>query len=112
MAANAVVVRSPVSITKLQDILVEDVKGRRFRLEKYAGKILLIVNIAAFGEKSSKVYQQMNDLQEKYHGQLAVLGFACNQFHHSVSEFTILVLFSIVMIFQVNKISIILLISN
>ncbi|KAF6027471.1 GPX1 [Bugula neritina] len=25
----------------------------------------------------------MNDLQEKYHGQLAVLGFACNQFHHS-----------------------------
>lgn len=78
-------VRSPVALAKFHDFGVEDVYGNNFTLHRYTGKILLIVNIASFGEKSVVVLRQMNDLQSKYSDHLAVLGFPCNQFDHSVS---------------------------
>ena len=84
MAANALV-RSPVVITNFYDFIIENIKGRQYNLRQYAGKVLVIINIASFGAESSKVLQQMNDLQAKFGEQVAVLGFPCNQFQHSVS---------------------------
>ncbi|XP_067941746.1 glutathione peroxidase 2-like [Watersipora subatra] len=82
MAAN-IVVRTPVTVTKFHDFTVEDIKGNIIKLEKYAGKVLVIINVASLGNDASKVFQQMNDFQDKFGKRIAVLGFPCNQFHHS-----------------------------
>ena len=86
MAGNALV-RSPVTISNFYDFIVEDIKGRRFELSKFAGKVLVIINVASYADDASKVLQQMNDLQSNFGEHVAVLGFPTNQFHHSVSDF-------------------------
>lgn len=86
MACNGVV-RSPVSIPNFHDIEVDGKWGRTCKLDKYAGKVVVVINVAPFGDDSAKIFQQMNDLQEHYqkNDQVAVLAFPCSQFQHSVS---------------------------
>jgi glutathione peroxidase len=54
--------------------------GEEVNLAKYAGKVVLIVNVASKCGYTSQ-YEQLQELHEKYSKQgLAILGFPCNQF--------------------------------
>lgn len=60
---------------------VKDIAGKEVRLdEKYAGKMVLIVNVASRCGYTPQ-YKGLEELHEKYAEKgLAVLGFPCNQF--------------------------------
>lgn len=54
--------------------------GEKIDLAKYAGKVVLIVNVASKCGYTSQ-YEQLQTLHERYSEQgLAILGFPCNQF--------------------------------
>ena len=66
---------------KVLDHTMKAIDGKEVKLaEKYKGKVLLVVNVAsACG--LTKQYEQLEALQDKYHGKgLDVVGFPCNQF--------------------------------
>lgn len=67
------------------DFKIRNIKGYTFKLERYEGKVILIVNTASYGKDSAKVVGQMNDMQAKFSDELAILAFPCNQFDHGVS---------------------------
>ena len=66
----------------LYDFKVKDIKGNEVSLEKYKGKVLLIVNTAS----KCGFTPQFKELQELYRDYkdkgLEILGFPCNQFGH------------------------------
>lgn len=67
---------------KLYDISVKTRDNLDVKLEKYKGKVLLIVNTAT-GCGLTPQYKEIEELYEKYHEQgLEVLDFPCNQFGH------------------------------
>lgn len=51
------------------------------RLADYAGKAILLVNVASHCNSTSKAYMQLNELAEK-HPDLVIIGCPCNQFGH------------------------------
>jgi len=54
--------------------------GKEVPLNKYQGKVVLIVNVASQCGLTPQ-YEQLQALHEKYSGKgLAILGFPCNQF--------------------------------
>ena len=62
------------------DIEVKDINGNEFTMEKYKGKVLLIVNVASKCGFTNQ-YEGLEKLHEKYASKgLDVLGFPCNQF--------------------------------
>lgn len=64
----------------IYDIEVKNIDGKVDTLEKYKGKVMLIVNVAS---KCGFTYQYegLENLHDKYASKgLAVLGFPCNQF--------------------------------
>ena len=64
----------------IYDITVKDMKGNDVKLEKYRGKVMLIVNTAT-GCGFTPQYKGLEALYEKYKDQgLAILDFPCNQF--------------------------------
>lgn len=65
---------------KLMDILVTAIDGESFPLSRYAGQVLLVVNVASKCGFTSQ-YGALEQLQVQYqsHG-FSVLGFPCNQF--------------------------------
>ncbi len=59
---------------------VKDINGKDVDLSKYAGKVLLIVNVASKCGATPQ-YKDLQALHEKYKDKgLVVLGFPCNQF--------------------------------
>ena len=59
---------------------VKDINGKDVDLSKYAGKVLLIVNVASKCGATPQ-YKDLQTLHEKYKDKgLVVLGFPCNQF--------------------------------
>jgi len=62
------------------DFTVKDLDGNDVSLDKYKGKITLIVNVASQWGFTAKNYAQLQEMFVKYDGKLAVLGFPCNQF--------------------------------
>lgn len=53
------------------------------KLDKYTGKVLLIVNVASKCGFTRANYKELNQLYAKYKDEgLAILGFPCNQFGH------------------------------
>lgn len=53
------------------------------KLDKYKGKVLLIVNVASKCGFTRGNYKELNELYAKYKDRgLAILGFPCNQFGH------------------------------
>lgn len=64
----------------IYDIEVKDIDHNAIKLEKYKGKVMLIVNVASKCGYTGQ-YAGLQELHEKYHDKgLAVLGFPCNQF--------------------------------
>lgn len=59
---------------------VKDINGKKVDLSKYAGKVVMMVNVASQCGATPQ-YEDLQALHKKYHKQgLAVLGFPCNQF--------------------------------
>jgi glutathione peroxidase len=64
----------------LYDIEVEDIDGNFLKLQKYKGKVLLIVNVASKCGFTPQ-YEELELLHKEYASQgLAILAFPCNQF--------------------------------
>jgi len=64
----------------IYDIEVKDIHGETFTLERYRGKVLLIVNVASKCGFTPQ-YAGLEELYDKYKDQgLVILGFPCNQF--------------------------------
>ena len=65
----------------LYQIVVTNISGEPVSLSAYAGRVLLIVNVASECG-FAKQYQQLQILYDKYHKQgFDVLAFPCNQFN-------------------------------
>lgn len=64
----------------IYDIEVKDIDGKTQKLEKYKGRVMLIVNVASKCGYTGQ-YAGLQKLHEEYGDKgLSILGFPCNQF--------------------------------
>ncbi|MFA6192812.1 MAG: glutathione peroxidase [Sulfurimonas sp.] len=64
----------------IYDIEVQNIDKQNVKLEKYKGRVMLIVNVASKCGYTVQ-YAGLQELHEKYDAKgLSVLGFPCNQF--------------------------------
>jgi glutathione peroxidase len=63
----------------IYDFKVKDINGDEISLSKFAGKVLLIVNVASKCGFTPQ-YKGLEEIYEKFKGEVVVLGFPCNQF--------------------------------
>ena len=64
----------------IYDFTVDDISGKRVKLDRYKGKVMLVVNTASECGFTPQ-YQGLEKLYKELHGKgLEVLGFPCNQF--------------------------------
>jgi len=62
-------------------VLLKDIRGNDVKLSEYAGKVLLIVNVASQCGLTNSNYKELNVLYDKYRTKgLEILAFPCNQF--------------------------------
>ena len=67
-------------MTGIYDFKVKDIHGKSVGLDRYRGKVLLIVNTASQCGFTPQ-YKGLEALYQKHHAKgLEVLGFPCNQF--------------------------------
>lgn len=65
----------------IHDFTVKDIDGNDVPLNKFKGKVLLIVNVASRCGLTSSNYTELSHLYEKYKAQgFEILAFPCNQF--------------------------------
>lgn len=66
--------------TSIHNFTVQSLEGDEVNLQKYKGKVLLVVNVASQCGATPQ-YKQLQALHDKYADQgLVVMGFPCNQF--------------------------------
>lgn len=70
------------TVKNIYDFTVKDIHGKEVKLEKYKGKVVIIVNLASECGLTDTNYKQLNELYEKYSTtkNLRILAFPCNQF--------------------------------
>jgi len=67
-------------IMSIYDITVKDIDGKEIKLDKYKGRVMLVVNVASKCGFTGQ-YAGLQELNEKYNSKgLSILGFPCNQF--------------------------------
>lgn len=65
----------------VHDFTVKDIDGKDVSLNKFKGKVLLIVNVASKCGLTSSNYSELSHVYEKYKNQgFEILAFPCNQF--------------------------------
>ncbi|KAM7542395.1 hypothetical protein Aperf_G00000002991 [Anoplocephala perfoliata] len=58
-----------------------DINGNKVSMEKYRGKVVLVVNVASNCGLTNKNYPQLQELYNRYSSKgFCILGFPCNQF--------------------------------
>jgi glutathione peroxidase len=73
------------NMASIYDFEVQTIEGETITMEKYRGKVLLIVNVASKCAFTPQ-YEGLEKLYEKYEKQgLVILGFPCNQFDEQES---------------------------
>ncbi len=65
----------------IYDFTAKDITGKDVSLADWKGKVMLVVNVASQCGFTPQ-YAGLEELWKKHGGQLAVLGFPCNQFGH------------------------------
>ncbi len=79
-AALAAIVATAGAAEKILSGAATTIDGKAVRLEDYAGKVVLVVNVASRCG-FTRQYRELQALHEKYGERgLVVLGFPCNQF--------------------------------
>jgi glutathione peroxidase len=64
----------------IHDFTVQDIRGKAVRLDRYKGKVLLVVNTASKCGFTPQ-YKGLEALYQQFRGRgLEILGFPCNQF--------------------------------
>ena len=67
-------------MASIYDFSVKDIHGKTVKLDRYKGKVLLVVNTASKCGFTPQ-YKGLEALHQKYHAKgLEILGFPCNQF--------------------------------
>jgi glutathione peroxidase len=67
-------------MASIYDFTVKDIKGKDVKLDRYRGKVMLVVNTASQCGFTPQ-YKGLEKLYEDLHGKgLEILGFPCNQF--------------------------------
>lgn len=67
----------------IYDFVAEDITGTNVSLRKYAGHVVMIVNVASRCGFTDTNYRQLQELHDKYASHdppLSILAFPCNQF--------------------------------
>lgn len=78
--ASSPVVSGQESDSKVLSLSMKSLSGQDVALDKYRGKVLLIVNVASACGLTPQ-YEGLQQLHEKYGSKgLVVMGFPCNQF--------------------------------
>ncbi|KJD34305.1 glutathione peroxidase [Tamlana nanhaiensis] len=69
----------PQSVTSLYDVTLKSLSGEHINLNDFRGKYILFVNVASKCGFTPQ-YKELQELHEKYHKNLQVIGLPCNQF--------------------------------
>ena len=78
--ALLIAAHNPLRGEMIYDITATDIDNETRKLEEFAGKLLLIVNVASKCGFTGQ-YENLESLYQKYKDEgLVVLGFPCNQF--------------------------------
>ncbi|EDW33015.1 GL16141 [Drosophila persimilis] len=71
----------------IYEFTVKDTHGSEVSLDKYKGRVLLVVNIASKCGLTKNNYQKLTELKEKFGERgLTILNFPCNQFNSQMPE--------------------------
>jgi len=73
----------PTKANSIYEFTANTIDGDLVSLDKYSGKVCIIVNVASKWGKTAVNYTQLVELYDKYSsedGGLAILAFPCNQF--------------------------------
>ncbi|KAI8035823.1 glutathione peroxidase homolog BsaA [Drosophila gunungcola] len=74
-------------LTTVHSLVVRDTFGNPVQLQRFAGKVMLIVNIASRCGLTSSQYDGLQNLLEAYEERgLSILNFPCNQFGGQMPE--------------------------
>lgn len=70
-----------VTATSIFEFTAKDIDDNLVDLSKFAGNVLIVVNVASFWGLTPTHYEQLQALYDKYHDKgLEILAFPCNQF--------------------------------
>lgn len=73
-----------VSRHSVHSLHVRDIDDRAINLAQYAGRVLLIVNIASHDARAGRQLTELEHIYKKYKAQgLEILAFPCDQFGHN-----------------------------